>query len=216
MNNLPTQAAAELSEGFTEELIERDVLPESGITSAILDTLEEPDPDFLIAQENEALKAVPTRRALVVLVADHSLSAGEDADRLVMELLAEDGFAVDAVVEVKAKKSAIRKAIETAVVGGVDLVLTVGGVGVGPRDKTPDATRAVLDQLLPGISQALRASGLACGAIDAGTSRGIAGVSGSTVIVNLAGSRAAVRDGMATLGPLVHFVIDQLQTASVD
>ncbi|MEJ5997246.1 MogA/MoaB family molybdenum cofactor biosynthesis protein [Corynebacterium sp. H130] len=192
------------------------MLPETGLATSILDEVAEPDPDFLIAQENEALKAAAMRRALVVLVADHSLQTGNDADRLITELLEEDGFAVDAVVEVRAKKSAIRKAIETAVVGGVDLVLTVGGVGVGPRDKTPDATRSVLDQLLPGISQALRASGLACGAIDAGVSRGVAGVSGSTVIVNLASSRAAVRDGMATLGPLVHFVIDQLQTASVD
>lgn len=209
-------ASPEASENFADDLIDRDMLPDSGLAAAVLDGVGEPDPDFLIAQENEALKATAMRRALVVLVADHSLQAGHDADRLVTELLAEDGFAVDAVVEVRAKKSAIRKAIETAVVGGVDLVLTVGGVGVGPRDKTPDATRAVLDQLLPGISQALRASGLACGAIDACTSRGVAGVSGSTVIVNLASSRAAVRDGMATLGPLVHFVIDQLQTASVD
>lgn len=201
---------------FTDELIGRDVLPGDVLDSALLDGLEEPDPEYLIATENEERRGVPTRRALVVLVADHSLSAGDDADRLVSELLAEDGFAVDAVVEVRAKKAAIRKAIETAVVGGVDLVLTVGGVGVGPRDKTPDATRAVLDQLLPGISQALRASGLACGAVDAGTSRGVAGVSGSTVIVNLASSRSAIRDGMATLGPLVHFVIDQLQTASMD
>lgn len=185
--------------------------------STILDGVDEPDPDFLIAAENqEALNSVAVRRALVVLVADHMLTAGNDADRLVTELLEEDGFAVDAVVEVKSKKSAIRQAIETAVVGGADLVLTVGGVGVGPRDKTPDATRAVLDQLLPGISQALRSSGLACGAIDACTSRGVAGVSGSTVVVNLAPSRAAIRDGMATLGPLVNFVIDQLQTASVD
>lgn len=210
---MPQQA---IPEDFTDELFEREVLPESGLTTARLDGVDEPDPDFLIAQENEALKSAAPRRALVVLVADHSLSTGDDADRLVTELLAEDGFAVDAVVEVRAKKSAIRKAIETAVVGGVDLVLTVGGVGVGPRDKTPDATRAVLDQLLPGITQALRASGLACGAIDAVTSRGVAGVSGSTVVVNMASSRAAVRDGMATLGPLVHFVIDQLQTASVD
>lgn len=210
---MPQQA---IPEDFTDELIEREVLPESGLSTALLDGVDEPDPDFLIAQENEALKSAAPRRALVVLVADHSLSTGDDADRLVTELLAEDGFAVDAVVEVRAKKTAIRKAIETAVVGGVDLVLTVGGVGVGPRDKAPDATRAVLDQLLPGITQALRASGLACGAIDAVTSRGVAGVSGSTVIVNMASSRAAVRDGMATLGPLVHFVIDQLQTASVD
>ncbi|AKK02677.1 MogA/MoaB family molybdenum cofactor biosynthesis protein [Corynebacterium epidermidicanis] len=188
----------------------------ASVAGDLLDDIAEPDPEFLLATESQEVPASAVRRALVVLVADHEVHAGSDADRLVSELLAEDGFAVDAVVEVKSKKSAIRQAIETAVVGGADLVLTVGGVGVGPRDKTPDATRAVLDQLLPGISQALRSSGLACGAIDACTSRGVAGVSGSTVVVNLAGSRAAIRDGMATLGPLVHFVIDQLQTTTVD
>lgn len=183
-------------------------------TSALLDVVE-PDAAFLIAAEKE--DAPPARRrALVVLVADHVLGSGEDTDRLVTELLVEAGFAVDAVVSVRSKKSQIRQAIETAVVGGVDLVLTVGGTGVGPRDKTPEATRSVLDQLVPGIAQALRSSGLACGAVDACTSRGISGVSGSTVVVNLAGSRAAVRDGMATLTPLVHHVIDQLQKYSVE
>ncbi|AJE32623.1 MAG: MogA/MoaB family molybdenum cofactor biosynthesis protein [Corynebacterium humireducens] len=183
-------------------------------TSALLDVAD-PDEAFLLATEQE--ETVPARRrALVVLVSDHVLGSGEDTDRLVTELLMEAGFAVDGVLSVRSKKSQIRQAIETAVVGGVDLVLTVGGTGVGPRDRTPEATRSVLDQLVPGIAQALRASGLACGAIDACTSRGISGVSGSTVVVNLAASRAAVRDGMATLTPLVHHVIDQLQKHTVE
>lgn len=183
-------------------------------TSALLDVVE-PDEAYLLATEQE--KSPPARRrALVVLVADHALGSGEDTDRLVAELLVEAGFAVDGVLSVRSKKSQIRQAIETAVVGGVDLVLTVGGTGVGPRDRTPEATRSVLDMLVPGIAQALRSSGLACGAVDAGTSRGISGVSASTVIVNLAASRAAVRDGMATLTPLVHHVIDQLQKHSVE
>ena len=183
-------------------------------TSALLDVAD-PDEAFLLATEQE--ETVPARRrALVVLVSDHVLGSGEDTDRLVTELLMEAGFAVDGVLSVRSKKSQIRQAIETAVVGGVDLVLTVGGTGVGPRDRTPEATRSVLDQLVPGIAQALRASGLACGAIDACSSRGISGVSGSTVVVNLAASRAAVRDGMATLTPLVHHVIDQLQKHTVE
>lgn len=183
-------------------------------TSALLDVVE-PDAAFLIAAEQETTPPA-RRRALVVLVADNVLDSGEDTDRLVTELLVEAGFAVDGAVSVRSKKTEIRQAIETAVIGGVDLVLTVGGTGVGPRDKTPEATRSVLDQLLPGIAQALRSSGLACGAVDACTSRGISGVSGSTVVVNLAASRAAVRDGMATLTPLVHHVIDQLQKSGVE
>lgn len=183
-------------------------------TSALLDVVE-PDEAFLIATEQEEAPQA-RRRALVVLISDHALDAGEDTDRLVTELLIEAGFSVDAVVSVRSKKSQIRQAIETAVVGGVDLVLTVGGTGVGPRDRTPEATRGVLDQLVPGIAQALRSSGQACGAVDACTSRGISGVSGSTVVVNLAPSRTAVRDGMATLTPLVHHLIDQLQKHTVE
>ena len=144
------------------------------------------------------------------------ISSGEDTDRLCTELLEEGGFVVDAVLTTRNKRSQIRKAIETAVIGGVDLVLTVGGTGVGPRDRTPEATRDVLDMHVPGIAQALRSSGLACGAVDACTSRGISGVSGSTVVVNLAASRAAIRDGMATLTPLVHHLVDQLRRSTVD
>lgn len=179
-----------------------------------LDDVTEPDDAFLIASEQEQSVQAP-RRALVVIVTDHPDEAAQDTSRLAGELLAEAEFTVDGAVIVRSKKSKIRQAIETGVVGGVDLVLTIGGTGVGPRDKTPEATRAVLDQLVPGVAQALRSSGQACGAVDACTSRGISGVSGSTVIVNVASSRAAVRDGMATLTPLVHHLVDQLQKSSV-
>lgn len=149
------------------------------------------------------------RRALVVLVGDRTAEDDRTGD-LMVELLEEDGYGVDAVVVTPSEKEQIRKALETAVVGGADLVVTVGGVGVGPRDVVPEATRKVLDRRLSGIEQALRASGLAAGSTEAGLSRGLAGVSGSTVVVNLADTRSAVRDGMATLGPLVHHVIADL------
>ena len=113
-------------------------------------------------------------------------------------------------VAVAADEVEIRNALNTAVIGGVDLVISVGGTGVSPRDVTPDATADVLDRELLGISEALRSSGLAAGALDAGLSRGLAGVSGSTLVVNLAASRAAVRDGMATLTPLASHVIGEL------
>lgn len=148
----------------------------------------------------------PVLHAMVVIVSD----APEDTQRsgeLVAELLVEEDFMVDAVLQVESRKPAIRKAIQTAVVGGADLVITVGGTGFGPRDKAPEATRAELDRKVPGIAEALRASGLSANALDAGLSRGIAGISGSTVVVNIASSRGAIRDGMATLGPLVRHVI---------
>lgn len=151
-------------------------------------------------------------RALVVIV-DDRVSAGERSDStgpLVTELLEEAHFVVDGVVTAPGDVVAIRSALNTAVIGGVDLVVTVGGTGVSPRDVTSDATSGVLDRPVPGIAEAIRASGLAAGAVDAGVSRGVVGVSGSTLVVNLAASRAAVRDGMATLTPLVPHVISEL------
>lgn len=151
-------------------------------------------------------------RALVVVV-DDRVAQSEQEDSigpLVTELLEEAGFIVDGSVAVAGETVEIRNALNTAVIGGVDVVITVGGTGVSPRDVTPDATSGVLDRPIPGIAEALRASGLAAGAVDAGVSRGLVGVSGSTLVVNLAGSRSAIRDGMATLSPLVTHVIEQL------
>ncbi len=151
-------------------------------------------------------------RALVVVV-DDRVSRGETTDQsgpLVTELLDEAGLVVDGVVVVPGEAVAIRNALNTAVIGGVDLVVTIGGTGVSPRDVTTDATASILDRPIPGIAEAIRASGLSAGAVDAGLSRGLVGVSGSTLVVNLASSRAAIRDGMATLTPLVAHVIDEL------
>lgn len=153
--------------------------------------------------EPEAETGTSIMHALVVIVTDGEGNAG--TGELVAELLAEENFLVDAVLEVEPRKTAVRTALETAVVGGADLVITVGGTGAGPRDRTPEATKTVLDKRLPGLSQALRAS-----ALDGGLSRGVAGVSGSTVVVNLASSRAAIRDGMATLCPLARWVINDM------
>jgi molybdenum cofactor synthesis domain-containing protein len=149
------------------------------------------------------------------VVVDDRRARGVEEDHsgpLVAELLVEAGFVVDGVVVVSSDEIEIRKALNTAVIGGVDLVVSVGGTGVSPRDVAPEATRAILDRELLGIAEAIRASGLAAGSVDAGLSRGLAGVSGSTLVVNLAGSRAAVRDGMATLGPMAAYVIAELSS----
>ncbi|MET0454652.1 MAG: MogA/MoaB family molybdenum cofactor biosynthesis protein [Mycobacterium sp.] len=156
-------------------------------------------------------------RALVVVVDDRTAHGDEEdhSGPLVTELLGEAGFVVDGAVVVSADEVEIRNALNTAVIGGVDLVVSVGGTGVTPRDVTPEATRTILDRELLGIAEALRASGLSAGIVDAGVSRGLAGVSGSTLVVNIAGSRAAVRDGMATLGPLAVQIIDQLSNLEI-
>ncbi|MBF4553094.1 MogA/MoaB family molybdenum cofactor biosynthesis protein [Corynebacterium suicordis] len=144
--------------------------------------------------------------AMVVIISDEEKGKDQSGE-LVTELLTEENFLVDAIVHVESRKSAIRKAIQTAVVGGADLVITVGATGLGSRDKAPEAAHAEIDRKVPGIAEALRSSGLAASSLEAGLSRGVAGVSGSTVVVNLAGTRSAIRDGMATLCPLVRHVI---------
>lgn len=156
-------------------------------------------------------------RALVVVVDDRTAHGDEEdhSGPLVTELLNEGGFVVDGVIVVSADEVEIRNALNTAVIGGVDLVVSVGGTGVTPRDVTPEATRELLDRELLGIAEALRASALQAGIADGGVSRGLAGVSGSTLVVNLAGSRAAVRDGMATLNPLAATIIGQLSSLEI-
>ena len=159
-----------------------------------------------------SLESSDLGRALVVVVDDRA-AHGEDqtlVGPLVGELLTEAGFHVDATIAVAADEVEIRNALNTAVIGGVDLVVSVGGVGVRPRDVTPEATSGLIDRRLPGIEEAVRSSGLAAGASDAGLSRGVAGMSGQTLVVNLASSRAAVRDGMATVTPLAERIISSL------
>jgi len=178
---------------------------------------EPDDAVFLSLDEQEDRRDARTARhsllhALVVLVADQ-IAPGDQSGELVAELLTEEDFMVDAVLTVDCSRDSVRQALETAVVGGADLVITVGGTGVGPRDLTPEATRDVLDRRIPGLSEALRSSAMACNAMDGGLSRGVAGVSGSTVVVNLASSRAAIRDGMATLCPLARYIVGELNQA---
>ena len=88
-----------------------------------------------------------------------------------------------------------------------DLILTTGGTGLTPRDVTPEATRAVLDREAPGIAEALRMS-VYPRFPRAALSRGIAGVRGRTLIVNLPGSTGGVRDGLAVLDGLVEHAVD--------
>ncbi|MBB3035874.1 molybdenum cofactor synthesis domain-containing protein [Hoyosella altamirensis] len=172
------------------------------------------EPMLGITVKGMEMETLPGGRALVVIVDDRQ-AHGEKTDNigpLVRELLTEAGYHVDATVAVAADEVEIRNALNTAVIGGVDLVVSIGGTGSSARDVTPEATAAVLDREIPGLAEALRASGRTDSVHDAALSRGLAGVSGSTVVVNLASSRAAVRDGMATIGPLVAHVITEQST----
>ncbi|MEW5934900.1 MAG: MogA/MoaB family molybdenum cofactor biosynthesis protein [Bacillota bacterium] len=98
---------------------------------------------------------------------------------------------------------------------GLDVVLTTGGTGLGPRDRTPEATRAVIEREVPGIAEALRAAGLRK-TPHAMLSRAVAGVRGSTLIVNLPGSPRAVQENLEVLIPALGHAVELLQGTAVD
>ena len=93
---------------------------------------------------------------------------------------------------------------------GVDLVLTTGGTGVTPRDVTPEATRAVIKREMPGLAEVLRFEGYQRTPL-AVISRGVAGIRGRTLIVNLPGNPKAVREGMETLSPILPHAIQMIR-----
>jgi molybdenum cofactor synthesis domain-containing protein len=103
----------------------------------------------------------------------------------------------------------VERALREAVADGVDVVLTSGGTGVTPTDRTPEATRGVLDFEVPGIAEAIRAYSRDR-VPAAALSRGIAGVAGRRLIVNLPGSTGGAKDGLAVLAPLLKHTIEQI------
>jgi molybdenum cofactor synthesis domain-containing protein len=104
----------------------------------------------------------------------------------------------------------VAEAVRAAVDGGARAVLTSGGTGVTPTDRTPDVVRPLLDREVPGIAEAIRAYGVAHGVPTAALSRGLAGVCGQTLVVTLPGSRGGVEDGLAVLAPLLLHAVEQI------
>ena len=147
-----------------------------------------------------------------VIVASNRAAAGVYEDTsgpLLVTGLRELGCEVDAPVVVPDGEP-VGEALRAARADGVDVVLTSGGTGINPTDRTPEVTRALLDYEIPGIAEAIRAHSRDT-VPTAALSRGVAGVTGRTLVVNLPGSRGGARDGLAVLGPILRHAVDQLR-----
>ena len=149
-------------------------------------------------------------KALAITVSNRA-AAGVYADRsgpVLVDLLRSAGCEVDGP-QVVADGDPVEAALRDALRAGYDVVVTTGGTGLTPTDLTPEMTRKVLDREVPGIADAIRQEGAAAGVPASVLSRGLAGLAGQTLIVNLPGSTGGVRDGMTVLSRVLAHAVEQ-------
>jgi len=150
--------------------------------------------------------------AMVITISTRA-AAGVYPDKsgpIIAAALGDLGFRVAGPVIVP-DGEAVGAALRDAVVAGHAVVITTGGTGLHPRDQTPEQTREVVEREIPQLAAAIARYGDDHDVPTAVLSRGVAGVSGRTLIVNLPGSSGGARDGMMVLGPVLRHAIDQLR-----
>ncbi|WP_372494375.1 MogA/MoaB family molybdenum cofactor biosynthesis protein [Actinoallomurus purpureus] len=149
-------------------------------------------------------------RAMAVTVSNRAFAGvyEDTSGPVLVALLQEAGCQVDGPVVVPDGEP-VEEVLRDAVAQGYDAVVTSGGTGLTPTDQTPEMTRRVIEREIPGIAEAIRLTGR--DKVPAAIlSRGLAGVAGRTLIVNLPGSTGGVRDGMLVLGEVLGHAIDQI------
>lgn len=156
----------------------------------------------------------PLARRCVILVLSDTVSAGRGKDTsgaAAAERLRAEGLEVTDIAVLPDDRAVIEGRLrEYADSGTVDLILTTGGTGFGPRDVTPEATRAVIEREAPGLAEALRSAGVRVTPL-AMLSRGVAGIRGKTLLVNLPGSERSVHEGLDLLLPVLPHVFDTME-----
>ena len=152
-----------------------------------------------------------THRAHVITVSD-GVSAGTRVDKsgqALRELLQRDGFEVTGPEIVPDEQPLITDAIVASVVAGADVVVTTGGTGLGPRDVTPQATSMLIDYEVPGLAELMRRTGEKSTPM-AVLSRGVAGVRGQSLIINVPGSAKGATESLEALLPVLGHAIQLL------
>ncbi len=154
----------------------------------------------------------PADTAAVITISTRAAAGIYDdtSGPIIVAALAELGFAVSGPVVVP-DGDPVAEALQAAIADGHAVVITTGGTGLNPHDHTPEMTRPLLTREVPQLAAALARYGVEHGVPTAMLSRGLVGVAGQTLVVNLPGSRGGVRDGMAVLAPVLHHAVSQIR-----